>query len=100
MCTLLKDINKTCAHQDPGEKSSHLKRDRARLACECPGVSGQGVGQQWPAAGSGALITAILGGTMCWHKSFCSFEGFRSNYRERQPQPSVENWIKDLLSMD
>ena len=84
MYTLLKGTNKTCAHQDPREKSSHLKRGRARLACECPGVSGQGVGQQWTATRSGALITTILGGTMCWHKSFDSFEGLRSNYRERQ----------------
>ena len=55
----LEGTNKTCAHQDPGKKSSHLKRDRARLACEHPGVSGQGVGQQWPAAGSGALKTMV-----------------------------------------
>ena len=28
---------------------------------ECPGVSIEGVGQQWPAAGSGALNTTDLG---------------------------------------
>ena len=27
--------------------------------CECPGVSSRGVGQQWPAAGSGALSAAV-----------------------------------------
>ena len=28
------------------------------------------VGQQWPAVGSGALNTTVLGATVCWHKSF------------------------------
>ena len=49
---------KPCAQQDPGERSNDLTRDWSRLACECPLVSSRGVGQQWPAAGSGALITA------------------------------------------
>ena len=81
-------------------------RDRARLACECPGVSGQGVGQQWPAVGSGALITATLGGTVCWHKCFCPFEGLRSNYRERHSPNHQQKigwkiywaWIKYLFA--
>ena len=30
-----------------------------RLACECPGVSGGGMGQWWPAAGSGAPTEAV-----------------------------------------
>ena len=30
-------------------------RDWTRIACECLGVSGWGMGQQWPAMGSGAL---------------------------------------------
>ena len=34
------------AHQYPGEKNSVSTRDWARLPCECPGVSGGGVGQQ------------------------------------------------------
>ena len=46
-------------HQDPGERSSDPTRDWPRLVCECPGVSGGGVGQQWPAAGSGALSVAL-----------------------------------------
>ena len=33
-------------------------RDWPRLAHECPGVSGKGVGRWWPAAGSGALSAA------------------------------------------
>ena len=45
-------------------------RDSARLACECPGVSGRGVDRQWPAAESGALNTAVLGALVCWYKSF------------------------------
>ena len=50
---------KPCEHQDPGERSSDPTRDCPRLAHECPGVSGGGVGQQWPAAGSGALSGAV-----------------------------------------
>ena len=57
--SLLEGTNKPCSHQDPGERSSDPTRNRARLACECPGVSGGGVGQQWPAAGSGALSGAV-----------------------------------------
>ena len=89
-----------CAHQDPGERSSDPTRDWARLAHEYPEVSGGGMGQRWPAAGSGAL-SACMG----------PFEGGRgylhylhhvvwSNNREgTQTHPSTENWIKDLLSM-
>ena len=50
---------KPCAHQEPGERSSVPTRDWARLTSECPGVSGRGVSQQWPAAGSGALNTTV-----------------------------------------
>ena len=40
-------------YQDPGERSSDPTRDWARLSCVCLGVSGGGVGWEWPAAGSG-----------------------------------------------
>ena len=50
---------KSCAHQDPGERSSDLTRDWPKLACECPGVSGRAVYKRWPAAGSGALSAAV-----------------------------------------
>ena len=30
-----------------------------RLACECPGVSGEGVGQRWLAAGAEGLRAAV-----------------------------------------
>ena len=46
-------------HEDPGERSSDPTKDRPRLAHECPAVSGRGVGQQWPAAGLGALSVAV-----------------------------------------
>ena len=50
---------KPCVHQDPGERSSDPTRDGPRLARECPGVSGGGVGQRRSAAGLGALSTAV-----------------------------------------
>ena len=47
-------------HQDLVESSSNPTRDLPwSLACECPGVSGRGVCQQWPAAWSGALSSAV-----------------------------------------
>ena len=36
---LLKSTNKSCVHQDPGERSSDSTRDWPRLDSECPGVS-------------------------------------------------------------
>ena len=45
----------SCVHQDPEERSSD-PRDWPRLARACPGVSGRGVGQWWPAAGSGHWV--------------------------------------------
>ena len=50
---------KPCAHLDPAERSSDPTKDLPRLARECPGVSGGGVGRWWPAAGSGALSAAV-----------------------------------------
>ena len=46
----------TCEHQDAGERSSDPKRGWPRLARECPGVSGGGVGRWWPAAGWGHWV--------------------------------------------
>ena len=50
---------KPCAHQDPGERSSDPTGDWARRPCECPGVSGGGMGRQWPAMGSGELNVCL-----------------------------------------
>ena len=46
-------------HQDPEERSSDPTGDCPGLACGCPGVSGGGMGQWWPAAGLGALSVAV-----------------------------------------
>ena len=56
---LWEGTNKTCVHQVPGERSSDPTRDRPRLALEHPGVSGGGIGRQWPGAGLGALSAAV-----------------------------------------
>ena len=87
------------------------KRLRQTCLCEWLGVSGRGMGWQWPASGSGSLTTAVLGGVGCWYKSFwrrstllplpLPLFSLRWNYREGlQPHPSAENWIKDFLNMD
>ena len=73
-------------------------------ACECPGVTSGCVGWQWPAAGSGALSVAVpawdllkevtiifITSTIVWSQV--------NNREGIQPCPSIENWIKDLLSM-
>ena len=89
------------------EKGVMTPQETVRFACECSRVSAGGMGRQWPAARSGALTTKALGVLykFFWRKlpspplppPWC---GFRPRHREgTQPHPSVENWIKDLLSM-
>ena len=46
-------------HQDPGQRNSDPTGDCPGLACGCPGISGKGVGQGWPAAGLGAQTVAV-----------------------------------------
>ena len=89
-----------CVHQDPGERSSDPTGHCPGLARECPGVSGRGMGQQWPAAGLGALSVAVnawdllkevtiifITSTIVWPQV---------NSREgTQLYPSTENCIKD-----
>ena len=96
---------KPCAYQDPGERSRDPTRDWARLAYECPGLSGAGVGRQWPATGSRVLNTTVLGGCselvwkeVSWPPLPLPEFGLRWNYREGT-QPSTEDRIKDLLNM-
>ena len=74
------------------------------FSCECLGVSGRNVGQQWPAGGLGALSMAVhacdllkevaiifITSTIVWPQV---------NSREgTQLHLSTENWIKDLWSM-
>ena len=104
-----------CVHQDPGERSHDPTRDCPRLARECPGVSGGGVGRRWHAAGSGALSAAVRARDLLKEVAIIlttstststSYPppppppGLRSNNREgTQPCPSTENWTKDLLNM-
>ena len=91
-----------CVHEDPGERSSDPTRDGPRLAHECPAVSGRGVGQQWPAAGLGALSVAVhawdllrevavifITSTIVWPQV--------NNREGTHLHPSTENWTEDLL---
>ena len=83
---------KPCEHQDPGERSSDHTRDWLRLAYDCPGVSGGGMGQRWPAAGSGTLSVAVCARDL-------SLVSGQTTEKGTQLCPSTENWIKDLRSM-
>ena len=78
------------AHQDPGERSCDPTRDCPRLARECPGVSGGGVGRRWPAAGSGALSVAVHhgpseGGRHYLHHLHHSLASGQTTGREHSP---------------
>ena len=55
---------KHCAHQDPGKGAVTSTRDWTRPVFEYLSVSCRGMGQQWPAAGTGALA-AGLGSVAC-----------------------------------
>ena len=88
--------------QSPSYKSKR-ERDRPRLSREYSGVSGGGVGQQWPAAGLGALSVAVYAWDLLKVAIIFitpTIVGTQINNREgTQPHPSTENWIEDLLNM-
>ena len=71
--------------------------DWARLACECLGVSGGGMGWQWSAAGLGVLTNRVLRGLAYSHKPFwrrwpyCHYPCYREG---TQPHPAARNWLK------
>ena len=56
---LLEGIKRTLCAPGPKRKKQWPTKDWLRLSCECPGVSSRGMGQWWPAAGSGALSAAV-----------------------------------------
>ena len=64
---------KPLVYQDPGEKGSDPTRDWPRLAHECPGVTGRGLGWQWPGLGSG--LVGRVEGTECSSVWMWPFEG-------------------------
>ena len=86
----------TCAHQDPGERSSD--------SCECPGVSSRDMSQRWPATGLGALSAAVCAWdllkevTIIFIISSIVWPQVKQQGGNTAP-PSTENWIKVLLSM-
>ena len=93
-----------CATRTQGKRSSVPHKDWTRLACECFRVFCRGLGQQWLAAGTGALAAVVLGDAECWHK-YLDCRGFdwaasgpTTNKEGTQAHPLAENWIKDLLS--
>ena len=92
---LLEGTTKTCAHQDPGERSSDPKKTE-------PGLPGSV--RESPA--EVRVDNGLLRVREPWCAGISPFEGghhypyLRPNYRDgTQPHPLAENWIKDLLSM-
>ena len=92
---------KPCAHRDPGERISVHAGVWARLARACPGASG----------GLRVIAACCRQGPWVRHARRAFWSGCRylryhaavwprPNSREGAlPQPSTENWIKDLLSV-
>ena len=71
---LLVGTNKTLCTQEPRRKEQWPHKGMSESdMCEYPGVSWEGVGWQWPAAGSGALNTTVLGAAGC--SDISPFEG-------------------------
>ena len=105
---LWKGTDRTLCVPGPGKQGQWPHKRLTRLASDCPGVPGRGVGQQWPAAGLGALSVAVhawdllkevpLSLTIIFITSttVCPQVNKRE---ETQFHPLTENWIKDLLSM-
>ena len=92
----LEGSNKTLSAPGPRDPT----RDWGRSAFECLSVS-WGMGQLWPAMGTGALATADLGGVVC---GISPFEGGSHCHHypikeETQPHPLTENWIKDYWTL-
>ena len=55
---------KPCVPPDPRKEAVITTKDWARPVCACLMTSCVGMGQQWPATGTGALATEVLGGTV------------------------------------
>ena len=74
---------KLCAHQDPGT-SQETQPDLA-LSVSCGGM-----GQQWPALGTGALAAADMGGVAC-----------KPNHRgtEQTTNKLKDNYAKEILTL-
>ena len=67
---LIEGTNKTLRAPEPKRKEQWSHKRPSQTSCVCLGVSGGGIGRQWPAAGSGALTTAVLGGLPSfWRRS-------------------------------
>ena len=66
---LLEGTNKAMCPPGPRRKEQRPHK-RLSQACVCPGVSGRGIRQQWPAMRSGARNTTVLQAAAWWHKSF------------------------------
>ena len=72
------------------------------LPVKCPGVSGGGLGQWWPAAGLGALSAAVCAGDILKAVPFITSTIVWPQVNSMggiQLLPSTGNWIKNLLSM-
>ena len=78
--------NKTLCTPGPRD----LARDSARSAFECLSVSCRGMGQQWPALGTGALAAADIGGVTC-----------KPNHRgtEQTTNKLEDNYAKEILTL-
>ena len=88
MTTYSLDINNVC-NQDPGKGAVTSTRDWARHAFECLSVPCKGVGHPWPAAGTGSLAAADLGGP---HVEYALPEEVTISPTGQPPARWLTNW--------
>ena len=99
---LSESTTKLYMYQDSGERSSDATRDWTRLACECPGVSSESVGPQWPAMGVRDIYYYSS-----WNRGMLEQVSLKEVANTAitptivwpQAYPSAENWIKVSPSM-
>ena len=96
----MEGTNKTLCAPGPRRKEQGPHK---RLTQTCPGVSGGGMGGRWPAAGLGALLTAVRAwdllqeiATIFTTSTIVWPQVKQQGGNTAQP---TENWIKDLLSL-
>lgn len=62
---LLEGTSQTLCVPGPRKRSSEPHKRLGQTCCECLRVFCGGMGQQWPASGTGALAAAVLEGVAC-----------------------------------
>ena len=85
---------KTCAHQDPGERSSDPTREPA---CECFRVSCGGINQQWPAMGTVHFSSVAQSGPTLCDLMNCSTPDLPVYQQLQESTQTHVYWVGDAI---